>query len=44
MASNFEFNQILKPHIFFYSNDLAIWNGLPDITHIKDIYADSPPF
>ena len=25
----------LKPHIVFYSNDLAIWHGLPDISNNK---------
>ena len=25
----------LKPHILFYSNGLAIWHSLPDITHIN---------
>ena len=25
----------LKPYISFYSNQLAIWHGLPDIRHIK---------
>ena len=28
----------LKLHILFYSNDLAIWHGLPDIRHIKVNY------
>ena len=25
----------LKPHIWFYSNGLAIWHGLQDIRHMK---------
>ena len=25
----------LKPHIWFYSNRLAIWHGLQDIRHMK---------
>ena len=25
----------LKPHILLYSNGLAIWHGLPDISYIK---------
>ena len=31
----------LKPHILFSSNGLAIWHGFPDITHLKNIAADS---
>ena len=33
----------LKLHILFNSNDLAIWSGFPDITHIKKIMADYRP-
>ena len=37
---HFEFDRVeifraypsLKPHILFYSKDLAIWHGFPDIT------------
>ena len=25
----------MTSRILFYSNDLAIWHGFPDITHIK---------
>ena len=47
MASSrpFEFDRVdtfqgilLKPHILFYSNGLAIWHGLPDIKQIKVHY------
>ena len=30
----------LKPHVLFYTTDLAIWHGFPDITHIE---ADNDP-
>ena len=25
----------MKPHILFYSNGLAVWQGLPDISNTK---------
>ena len=40
---HFEFDQAdifqgMKPHILFYGNGLAIWQGLSDIRHIKVDY------
>ena len=33
-----------ESHILFHSNGLAIWQGFPDIMHIKVINATSRPF
>ena len=34
----------LKLHILFNSNELSIWSGSPDITHLTKIMANNRPF
>ena len=49
IVSHFVFDRVkifraslyLKPHILFFSNNLAIWRGLSDIRHDEVIIADS---
>ena len=44
IVKNFQMHPLLKRHILFYSNGLAIYHGLPDTRPIEVNIADCLPF